>query len=137
LERFVAATLQGAKTAEMDQLVAQYQAKVAEGAVVVRGTAPGPARVASPAPPRKPDGAPAPKTSAAPPPGGVAKSAPAAPQPPGNPSLPLRGRKLEPASPPPSPAEEEKSRKPLFLWGLAAAAVLLFVGGFLFRKGAP
>ena len=141
LEQFVAATLQSAKSPELDRLAAQYQDRIRAGQVAqVAGTAPGPGHAPSPGRPSSPGRLSSPGRepgdNVAPSP--LSASAQSAPS-----SAALAGRRgrrqrLEPAPPAGPRADEEPGprRWPL-VTAIAAVVVLLVLGGFFYRKGMP
>ncbi|MGO9114151.1 MAG: cobaltochelatase subunit CobN [Thermoguttaceae bacterium] len=137
LEQFVAATLQSANSAEMDQLAAQYQDRIREAGPPVNaaGSAPGRA-VANAGQPPGGHGVPqkAEKSPAQPSPPSSAEAQPAAPA-----TVAVRAQKLEPVPTAANGAADQPqgiSRWPLGA-AIAAACILLLVGGFCFRRGLP
>lgn len=125
LEQFVAATLRGAKSPDLDRLVAQYQSVLrdsarARWAAEIAGTAPGPGHAVT--------------VAAAPslPPGRKSTAAAAPAARPAAPTALAGAKKLEPS---PAPEEPRPRRWPLL--SAIAAAVLLLLAGFLYRKGMP
>jgi cobaltochelatase CobN len=140
LEQFVAATLRGARSPEMDRLAAQYQSFIREGARVLAaaqtaGTAPGPGRAPAAVAPAAESSAAGAGNSSSPPAaaGRAAVPAPSA----AAPAAVVGAKKLEPSAPVRAADEEPGPRRWPLLSMIAAVAMLLLAGGFLYRKGMP
>jgi cobaltochelatase CobN len=150
LEQFVAATLQAARSPEMDRLATQYQERICAGAVVaaasqVSGTAPGPGRAAAAASVPAPTPGRQPGDNLVQPPGSASarsaaeSGAGAAPAAVPAPASVISAKRLEPAPAARGGAAADASspsRWPL-ITAISAVAVLLLAGGFFLRRGMP
>ena len=137
LEQFVAATLQSANSAELDQLAVQYQDRIRAAVVAppaqVAGTAPGAKPI-----PVNPEPMAAAQTASTPKAPDLAAAPTSAPKPPTEPgTVSVRAKRLEP-SPSADPASQPQGpgRWPLPMI-IAAVCLVLLVAGFSFRRGLP